>query len=152
MPKPLKRSLALQPLSRDHHHGLALCWNIRKGIKATIELSRIKDYVDWFYVNHLLPHFAIEESDLFPILGNEHQLIKRALTEHHRLKHLFKEERHLLKTFGLIKDELEQHIRFEERILFNEIQSVASADQLKALSDHYSVPSNIVAWKDEFWK
>ena len=48
--KPLKRHKALQPLSRDHHHGLLLSWKIRSGFKKNIDVERIKVYADWFYI------------------------------------------------------------------------------------------------------
>ncbi|CDF79955.1 hypothetical protein BN863_22430 [Formosa agariphila KMM 3901] len=31
--KPLKRHKSLQPLSRDHHHGLLLAWKIRADLR-----------------------------------------------------------------------------------------------------------------------
>jgi len=40
---PIKRSIALQPLSREHHHGLLLCWKIRTGLKKGIDIDRIKN-------------------------------------------------------------------------------------------------------------
>lgn len=43
MSKSIKRTKALQPLSRDHHHGLLLCWKIRQGIKLNVEPERIKN-------------------------------------------------------------------------------------------------------------
>ena len=35
-PKPQKRHKALQPLSREHHHGLLLSWKIRTGFSKDI--------------------------------------------------------------------------------------------------------------------
>lgn len=130
MPNPIKRKEALKPLSRDHHHGLLLCWKIRQGIKLNIEPERIRKYLDWFWMSYLKPHFEIEEQYVFPILGNENELVKQALAEHRRLKRLFENENDLSKTNSLIEEELEKHIRFEERVLFNAIQSVASSEQL----------------------
>ena len=130
MPNPIKRNEALKPLSRDHHHGLLLCWKIRQGIKLNIEPERIQKYLDWFWMSYLKPHFEIEEQYVFPILGNENELVKQALAEHRRLKRLFENEGELSKTNSLIEEELEKHIRFEERVLFNAIQSVASSEQL----------------------
>ena len=130
MPNPIKRKEALKPLSRDHHHGLLLCWKIRQGIKLNVEPERIKKYLDWFWMSYLKPHFEIEEQYVFPILGIENELVKQALAEHRRLKRLFENEDDLSKTNSLIEKELEMHIRFEERVLFNAIQSLASSEQL----------------------
>src|SRR5690606_6698271 len=130
MPNPIKRNEALKPLSRDHHHGLLLCWKIRQGVKLNVEPERIKKYLDWFWMSYLKPHFEIEEQYVFPVLGNENELVKKALAEHRRLKRLFENVDDLQKSISLIEEELEKHIRFEERVLFNEIQSVAKSEQL----------------------
>jgi len=61
MTKPIKRHESIQPLSRDHHHGLLLSWKIRSGISKGVDINRIKKYADWFYTNHIKPHFGIEE-------------------------------------------------------------------------------------------
>ena len=73
---PLKRAPELQPLSHDHHHGLQLCWKIRTGFSKQIEPTRIKRYADWFFENHLKPHFELEEKYIFTILDKEDELIK----------------------------------------------------------------------------
>ena len=57
--KPQKRHKALQPLSREHHHGLLLSWKIRAGFSENIGPKRIKVYADWFFKNHLIPHFHL---------------------------------------------------------------------------------------------
>ncbi|MBR9845633.1 MAG: hemerythrin domain-containing protein [Algicola sp.] len=149
--KPLKRHKALQPLSREHHQGLLLSWKIRTGFKKNIEPERIKTYANWFFENHLIPHFEIEETLIFPILEPEHELIKRALAEHRRLKRLFTETENDTKTLIKIEEELEQHIRFEERILFPEIQKVATEEQLLHIENVHqpdSFEDNLV---DAFW-
>lgn len=152
---PIKRNQFLIPLSHEHHHGLLLCWKIRTGYKKNIPINRIQSYVSWFYKNHLIPHFEVEEKYAFPILGNDHELVKRALSEHRRLKRLFEGVKEESKNLGLIEEELDAHIRFEERILFNEIQGIASPSQLKSLltkhSDHSNEILNDEKWKDEFW-
>lgn len=149
--KPLKRHKALQPLSREHHQGLLLSWKIRTGFNKNIEPKRIKTYANWFFENHLIPHFEIEETLIFPILEPEHELIKRALAEHRRLKRLFTETENDTKNLIKIEEELEQHIRFEERILFPEIQKVATEAQLLHIENVHqpdSFEDNLV---DPFW-
>lgn len=116
--KPIKRNEALQPVSREHHQGLLLCWKIRQGLKKNIAPNRMKVYADWFYKEHLLPHFEIEEKYLFPVLGNEHELIIKATAQHRRLTRLFTDQQQLAKSLSFIEEELETHIRFEERVLF----------------------------------
>ena len=149
--KPLKRDPHLKAVSRDHHHGLLLCWKIREGFKRNIALERMKRYADWFWQTHLVDHFAIEEQYIFPILGDDHELIKRALSEHRRLKRLFSEDTEIWRSLNLIEEELDRHIRFEERILFNEVQKVATAKQLEMVEKHHNQHTCTVDWKDEFW-
>lgn len=149
--KPLKRALELQPLSRDHHHGLQLCWKIRTGFSKRIEPNRIKKYTDWFFKTHLKPHFELEEKQVFPILGTENELVKRALTEHRRLKRLFKQTNNIEMALGLIEEELEAHIRFEERILFVEIQKIATQDQLAKIKEIHTEDFFVEKIDDPFW-
>lgn len=151
MPKSIKREPALQPLSREHHHGLLLCWKIREGLKRKVDPDRIKKYTDWFWENNLVPHFKEEEKAVFPVLGNEHNLVKKALSEHRRLKRLFEEDVASLKTLGLIEEELDSHIRFEERVLFNKIQEVATRAQLEAITVHNEKEVTLDEWHDVFW-
>ena len=150
--KPIKRDKAIQPLSRDHHHNLLLCWKIRKGFAKGIEPERMKKYCDWFFQTYVLPHFKIEEKYLFPVLGNEHELVKRALAEHRRLERLFREEEEVEKSLSLLEEELEKHIRFEERELFNEIQEQATPKQLEIIQEKHSDAKFRENNLDPFWK
>lgn len=149
--KPQKRHKALQPLSREHHHGLLLSWKLRSGFRKNIEVERMKTYVDWFYNAHLIPHFEMEETHIFPVLGNEHELVKRALSEHRRLHRLFKTT-HNEKSLHYIEEELEGHIRFEERILFPEIQKVATETKMAEIEKIHHQADFKDKLDDEFWK
>ncbi len=152
MPKPLKRHISLQPLSHEHHHGLLLSWKIREGLKRGIEPARIKRYTDWFWEKHLRQHFEFEEAYIFPILGKKDKMVKRAKKEHSRLRRLFTAQERVNINLSLIEEELVAHIRFEERILFNEIQKNASEEQLVLLEKIHQEKQNAETWEDEFWK
>jgi len=149
---PIKRSLALQSLSREHHYGLLLCWKIRTGFRKEVELERIKAYADWVFKNDLLPHFQIEEDFVFPVLGNTNDLVKKAMAQHRKLKRLFRDTSDLNKSLYRIEEELEKHIRFEERILFNEIEKVVTDEQLDLLLKAHNKNRVSENWADEFWK
>ncbi len=150
MTAPIKRHFSLQPLSRDHHDGLLLKWKINKGISKGVETHRIQKYVDWFFTEHLIPHFKIEEDHLFSI-DAESLSVKKALQQHKELIGLFnvkeKDNAILIK----IGDLLEEHIRFEERVLFNELQSKATEAELKEVEalHHSGVSCDLV--EDRFW-
>ncbi|MEM7375208.1 MAG: hemerythrin domain-containing protein [Bacteroidota bacterium] len=151
MHKPIKRHVSIQPLSREHHQDLLLCWKIRTGFSKGVQADRIKKYADWFFETHMKDHFHAEETHLFPILGEDHELVKKAMAHHRRLTRLFASKTDLTKTLNQIEEELEQHVRFEERVLFNEIQAIATPEQLQmiqeVLKDHpFSDNTEDVFW------
>ena len=149
--KPQKRHKALQPLSREHHHGLLLSWKIRTGFHKGIAPDRMRIYADWFFENHLMPHFKVEETHIFTLLEPKHDLKKRALAEHRRLIRLFTEKEDNFKTLSKIEEELEQHIRFEERVLFPEIQRVATKVQMSRIEKLHHSDKFEDNLNDPFW-
>ncbi len=150
---PIKRHTALQPLSREHHHGLLLAWKIRMGLSKAVPPERIKAYSDWFYETHLLSHFEVEEQHIFPILGDKgHPMVKRALREHRRLKRLFAAAEDFCKHLSLIEEELTAHIRFEERVLFNEVQQVSTPEQFSEIERLHQGQPFVDDWGDKFWE
>ncbi len=151
--KPLKRYPSLQPLSRDHHHGLLLCWKIRTGLSKGAAPERVKAYADWFFAEQLLPHFELEERYAFPLLGDkEHPMVKRALREHRRLRRLFTANNDLAKNLNLIEKELTAHIRYEERVFFEAVQAVASPEQLAVIEQLHEGRAIVDGWEDRFWE
>lgn len=148
---PIKRNENLKAISREHHHGLLLSWKIRNGLKKEVAPERIKKYVNWFYITHLLPHFELEEKYVFPILDKEHELVKKALSEHRRLKRLFESKTATVKNLMQIEEELESHIRFEERVLFNEIQMIATEKQLEEIKTIHKEEKFEDNLTDAFW-
>lgn len=149
--KPIKRHSALLPLSQEHHHSLLLCWKIREGLKRDVLPERIKTYADWYWQTHLAPHFEAEEKYLFPILPPDNENVKKALNDHQKIKRLFHKNDELIKNLNRIEEELEKHIRFEERILFNEIQQAVAEMQIQNIAAIHSekFSDNL---SDEFWK
>jgi len=152
--KPLKRHDSLKPLSREHHHGLLFCWKVRKGLKNNVELERIKQYRDFFFSRHLKQHFKKEEKYLFPLLSDNHPLIKKALKQHKKLNKLFNEREELLKALSGIEELLDEHIRFEERELFIVIQQEVGAENLTAIEEQIDQPTGDIdkGWEDKFWE
>lgn len=148
---PAKRHSSIQNYSREHHFALLLCWKIKQGLAKGIAPDRIKKYSDWFYQNHLRPHFDAEEKYMYPVLGEEHALVQQALAEHRTLEKLFNGTYDAGESLPFIQDMLEKHIRFEERVLFNEIQQVATAAQMQQMEElHESGPFEDNT-EDVFW-
>lgn len=150
---PLERHPLLRPVSREHHDGLLLCWKIREGLERGTEVWRIQEYCTHFFTARLLPHFAVEEEAVFPILGTSHPLIARAMEEHRRLTHLFISAGITADALPAIAKELADHIRFEERQLFPLIEEVATTDEfirIDALHEDLAGEATAV-WHDPFW-
>lgn len=148
---PVNRNTSLIPLSREHHFALQLCWKIKQGIKLEVEVDRINKYIQWFYNHYLLHHFYEEESYLFPLLGNDNIHIQQALDEHLALeqKIQFCDLNYAtLIEFAVL---LDNHIRFEERIIFNEIQQLANIIELEKLEVKLTQTKFVENSEDEFW-
>ncbi len=150
--KPIKRDKSLQALSRQHHFGLLFSWKLRKGFGKNIEVERLQKYAKWFFTEEIQPHFKAEEEYVFPVLGKENELVKHALKDHRRIKHLFTDAENPSKSLGLLQEELDAHIRFEERILFNEIQKEASPEQLQKIAEIHEETKPSTEYSDTFWE
>lgn len=155
--KPVKRSVQLQPLSRDHHHGLLFCWKIKQGLAKNVELSRIQEYVKYFYASHLVPHFKAEEEIFTP--HNVDQLCAQAIEEHSQIAALINQikaedgitEERLMTLIDL----LNHHIRFEERTLFPHLEVILAPDELQEVGVKLAYmeanDSFVDSFADEFW-
>lgn len=148
---PINREDILQPFSKEHHYSFLLSWKIRKGLDNGIALERIKNYTDWFYDNYIKSHLEDEEKYIFPILGKDHKLIKKSMSRHRRLKRLFKDQSNLNRTLNQIEEELDQHLRFEERELFKVIQKKATPEELKKIKESKQVKKFVENEEDIFW-
>lgn len=151
--QPQKRHKSLQPLSREHHQGLLLSWKIRMGLDKSIDPKRIRIYAQWFYKTYLVAHFKAEEQYVFSVLEKENKLVQQAISEHERLMLLFiAEEGDDVNVVSQIEKELDNHIRFEERVLFPEIQKKATEEQLLQIEKHHQMKIFEENLADEFWK
>ena len=151
--KPIKRSAALAPLSREHHEALLLVWKIRHGLKNDIELGRIASYCQWFWQHHLQQHFEQEEKVLVPFLGIGSTMASRLFTEHAAIRDFIKAlsaepDAAILDKLATV---LNDHVRFEERTLFNEVESLATPEQLQQMGEDLREEKLSEVWEDEFW-
>jgi iron-sulfur cluster repair protein YtfE (RIC family) len=142
----MKRHPALYTLSHDHHQGLILAQQLKKGapqyrgMPATLEAK--KDYALTFYESELVKHFQDEENILFPAVKNKNavvdRLIEEIISEHRKMESLVRElekTKHLEDVLDVFGQLLEKHIRKEERKLFVEIEKVLTDDELKTISE-----------------
>ena len=138
-------------LGKEHKAALQMCQIIREGIRSEISFQRIKKYADWYYKNQLAPHLKKERAYVFPILGEESELIKKTLAKQRRLKRLFNEEREIEKSLNRIEEELEGLIRLNEKKIFKEIALRATEDQLIEIKKAYQNAPETKVWNDVFW-
>ncbi|MCF6182134.1 hemerythrin domain-containing protein [Lutibacter sp.] len=148
----IKRNLSLQEYSRDHHYALLLCWKIKEGFSKGISVERIKKYVNWFYKNHIIEHFKMEEKYMFPVLDSNHELIIRVMQEHKLLVDLFTNTTQIKDSLKQLQIALKNHVRFEEQILFNEIQNVATKEELDLMAKYHHTEKFRDNLSDIFWK
>lgn len=152
--KPIKRSIELAPLSREHHDGLLFVWKIREGLKNETPVSLVSAYVHWYWQHHLAPHFMQEESLLLPLFPQEPLLLQMA-EEHQQIEALL----HLNESIGdkVLLEELAaalyDHIRFEERVLFPFVEKKLSPEKLSETGAQLHLPKEKrTQWEAEFWK
>jgi iron-sulfur cluster repair protein YtfE (RIC family) len=125
-------------------------------LKKAVNPERISNYVTFFYKEDLEKHFDEEEKLLFSKLALGDELRKRAELDHLAIYTLAaaieqrKDDPILLKHLA---DTLEEHIRFEERELFNHLQKSMSATELRLVEARFSNNSKAIdeKWKDVFW-
>lgn len=149
---PIKRNPLIVPLSREHHHSLLLCWKIKTGLAKGVAPDRIRKYAYWFYKNHLEPHFKLEETLLFPILGEDHKMVIEAKAEHRLLSTLFADKDNIEASLKKIETVLQKHIRFEERVLFTEIEYKGTDEQMQVLLQIHSEKKFTENEEDKFWE
>lgn len=152
---PIKRNINIVALSKDHHFGLLFCWKINEGIKKNIDLERIKAYVDFFWSKHLAAHFNEEEILLFN--NREDSFCEKAKEDHQiiikEIAKIKNNEARAKHDYLHLAQLINQHIRFEERVLFPHLELILSEKELNEIGvslaqSHISFIDN---YEDEFW-
>lgn len=153
-----KRSIALQPLSRQHHNGLFFCLLLEKGVKKKADPVLMRDFCMFFWENDLQLHFELEETNLVSLDSNAVLAsgINRMMAEHARIRYLFHQNVQQAdeQVFIQLYDLVEKHIRFEERELFPLIESVISGEELDEIGKAFvgQTDKNCSAYPIKFWE
>ncbi|MEQ7799923.1 hemerythrin domain-containing protein [Pedobacter sp. ASV1-7] len=155
--KPLKRSQEMQILSRDHHFGLLFTWKIKQGINKKVDSLRMKDYVNFFWNQHLKDHFLDEEVLLFNRFSSE-ELCIQAKKDHQQIIDLIERVNAASQGDYAVYEKLftflDQHIRFEERVVFPHLEVIIPESVLTSIG-HFLEKHHqdfVDDFKDEFWK
>lgn len=134
------RDKSLIPLSHQHQHALALCVRIERASPLPdADLPQWQAEIAQHFDHEIKIHFAAEEEILFPAARRFRELtslVAELISEHGALQAKFK----LAAEKALAADELtafakllSNHIRKEERQLFELLQQLMNAEDLNSL-------------------
>ena len=144
---PLKRHIALQDLSRDHHLFLLEARHIRWFLEDDERAKSLEDVIGsiltfWDEVGQL--HIREEEEIVYPIYLKASPLRKREIdalyTDHNWLRDKmleladlprFENSRPALRS---ISEYIVNHVRHEEWVIYESIQTRLSEEQLKSIA------------------
>ncbi|MEJ5368746.1 MAG: hemerythrin domain-containing protein [Bryobacteraceae bacterium] len=135
------RHPSLRPLSRQHHHALALCVLIRRGLAAAQpDVEQLARRVLRDFEGEIRLHFEAEEQILFPEARQAAELeplVERLLGEHRQMKGLVERlaaqpAAAELEAFASL---LYSHVRVEENELFEQLQHRLDAGALARLGE-----------------
>jgi iron-sulfur cluster repair protein YtfE (RIC family) len=142
----MKRHKSLIFISHDHYHGLQLAQLIKKNSpkfkNLPNDLEGKKNYTITFYENDLLHHFYLEENIILPAVKGRNKeidkLFEEMIVEHKNIERAvesLKENTDIEDKLNEIGLMLQDHIRKEEKILFEKIQDELSEDELQKLEE-----------------
>jgi hemerythrin-like domain-containing protein len=152
--KPIKRNENIVKLSQDHHASLMFCWKLRQGVKYEVPVQRMIKYVQYFWEHHFSIHFKEEEEFLFASLNDDK--IQKALDDHQKIKTFINEINNTgsespLDIIWELADMVDEHVRYEERILFPHLESALTQNELENIGRQISSIPLKDSFEDNFW-
>lgn len=136
------RDKSLIPLSRQHQHALALCVRIdRASPISEIDLSTWQAEIGQHFRAEVRIHFVAEEQFVFPPARNFAELdalVGDLLSDHAWLRERFARAEGKCFSGTEITEfarRLSEHIRREERQLFERLQLLMSGEELAAMGE-----------------
>jgi iron-sulfur cluster repair protein YtfE (RIC family) len=136
----MRRSDALAPLSRDHHHALVVAQRLQRADAATAPAAR-DAFLDFWRADGRR-HFEVEEEVLLPAFAPRdaagEDAVRRVLAEHEdvrarvaALERAGGADLEALQALGAL---LRDHVRHEERVLFPLIEDALPEPELTRLT------------------
>jgi len=134
------RDASLVPLSRQHQHALALCVRIRRALETAGSPTGVwNTEISKVFADEIAVHFAAEEALVFPEaekFSALEPLVEHLLKEHAALRDSFQlAEAGKLDAKALLDfaTRLDDHLRKEERGLFEQMQLLVPAERLRSM-------------------
>jgi hemerythrin-like domain-containing protein len=134
------RHKSLIPLSHQHQHALALCVRVARAQPiAEADLPAWQEEIERLFEQEITVHFAAEEQIVFPAAEKFRQLrplVEELLLDHAALRELFSHAQAqtvTANTLGSLAQKLSEHIRKEERQLFEQLQKLLSPEDLTTM-------------------
>jgi len=131
------RDKNLIPLSRQHQHALALCVRIERASPiGEADLPTWQAEIAQLFQSEIRVHFAAEEEVLFPAarrFADLAPLVEELLSDHEWLRGQFERRAAELRTPAEVQalaERLSEHIRKEERQLFQHLQERMSVEEM----------------------
>jgi hypothetical protein len=156
----MKRDKTLQPLSWQHHDTLMACLMLEKGVKKNVEIKVLQDFTRHIWEKDINKHFLLEENYLVPHLRQKQfpeYIIRSLLNDHDLLRNVSARlfnggaSYQLFLSFANL---LEQHVRFEERLVFEKAQEMIPEEELGKLARHFPAEhsSSCKDYPVKFWE
>ncbi|MGH2889156.1 MAG: hemerythrin domain-containing protein [Solirubrobacteraceae bacterium] len=139
----MKRHPAIAALSRDHHHALVVAQRLRRATDDDGSAARAREKFLEYWRADGAQHFREEEEILLPTFAGfgdvEAPVVARVLVDHVRIRRLADElaasETPPLTMLHDLGQRLADHVRLEERELFDLIERALPEDELVRLAD-----------------
>ncbi len=137
----MKRHPALIPISREHHQLLLLAQLLKEGAPAykgmPTDLAGKVDYAKNTWDSLIKQHVELEEKVLYPTLiiyaPSLSNLVNELKKEHDEIRDLFNNLILDIESMDRLGKLIEQHVRKEERMLFQKAQELLTEEQLDQL-------------------
>jgi hemerythrin-like domain-containing protein len=134
------RDKSLIPLSHQHQRALALCVRIDRAQPIPIkDLQLWQTEIEQHFEQEINIHFSAEEEVLFPTASEFPELaplVKELIADHAALRESFnqaKARKMSAESLPAFAQQLSNHIRKEERQLFERLQTLMNKTNLAAL-------------------
>jgi iron-sulfur cluster repair protein YtfE (RIC family) len=140
----MKRDENLRGLSRQHYDDLLGCLLLKKGINKRTNTKTLKDFTLQFWSNELEPHMQKEEENLLPYLVKHRfssELINMLKADHELIRIIVERIRmdgEGFRLYEIFSNLVVQHIRYEERVVFQKMQEQLNERELERIGEIFS--------------